>query len=275
MVSRGLALHFTLIMLSVLVFQVESHLGWALGIFAFCVNGFLLYQLNNMQHELCHFGASSTIEQLIESLVFEYPLLMTSAYRRVHLDHHRHFGTDKDPDLWKYKEFPSSRLAFLRRFLFMFSGASALQGFLVRNRQQKLSKLNKFERLFGPAISLTVLWTVFWITTGNLGAFLLFYILPLATISKGLADLRTFLEHASQDGPVLRNHLRLTIFDDCIGSYGFSEHGNHHSFPKFRYQELEAGQGGPEGRNHRHRWDEDTVSYLSRLRGLINGNAFR
>lgn len=184
----------------------------------------------------------------------------TLAYRRVHFKHHRHTGTDADPDLDLVKPFPITPKSFRRKMVRDLTGQTGLKRYrmLVRlscglpSRGEGLGDLTLREatRRFwktqhGFLVTNAILLGGFTLA-GHPEGYLLVWWLPLLTGYQVVVRLRSMAEHAM--APDLNDPLRQTRTTLAPGWLRFliaphhvNYHLEHHLFmfvPHYRLPEA-------------------------------------
>jgi fatty acid desaturase len=192
-----------------------------------------------------------------------------SAFRTAHLMHHRHFGTPDDPDYPKYTSCPQSAAAWLRYFAFNFSGVAAVYSvaFGGRNKVQDESR----DRLQHPL-------GTFAVQAGLIAGSWLFvpywyicYVGALVTVSYGIAQLRTLLEHCNPEMPTgsLFNSPGVVGRNLFAAQFGYNYHGTHHLYPSVSNHKLgKFTRINEDCLNHA---GVSSQGYVRRIIGLISG----
>ena len=208
---------------------------------AFLVIGWAQYSLGNGMHEAVHYNLRNKKGDGWASIFTAYPIGLTMKYRETHLKHHRHIGTDQDPEFHLYNTFPASRWALIRRFFWFASGIPALIQFTelrklsAKTLPTRRSRLEPFAFLATQAVILAAFWIVF----GNPLYYVFFWGVPIATVGKLLSSTRLLCEHGSPeanwvvrtiDGPRWQTWL--------MGAFDFNYHAEHHLFPSVPYANL-------------------------------------
>lgn len=227
-----------------------SMLTFASGTFAvsflrsaavFIVIGLLQYRLLHAAHEACHqdFRPGSKSKNLVAILV-AYPIGLTKSFRTEHLLHHSYFGDpERDPDYPTFGVSPSSRIGYLVFVLKGFSGVAAIEQVVRRIRSTKPDAAARIDSLLLVASQLVLL-IVFTVSISP-ESYFLFWLLPLLTIVKGLAQLRGLAEHGDPvpHKYVLRSFLNDGIVALFMGNMGFRHHAGHHLYPMVPYEHLQ------------------------------------
>jgi fatty acid desaturase len=201
-----------------------------------------------LMHEQTHrIGFKSAIGDVLCNFTCAYPLLISlEGYRRVHMAHHRHYFTQKDPDyLRKQGEewtFPQRISRLVRSFLVDFSGASLWKMMKGKgtNPEGKIEKVGSIAWLrpvyyLGMAVVITVFHL--WATVA------LYWVLPLATGFQGIIRLGAICEHRYDLlEPTLLNStplIELRWWEKLLlPNLNFSFHIYHHWYPSVPYNKL-------------------------------------
>lgn len=200
------------------------------------LNGIIFYTMNHIQHEICHNHFGKNHNEFWANILITYPLGITPSYRRYHHDHHRFFGTPRDPDFEIYGHFPKTKEDFLKKIFIQFSGVGAAKAFFLRKKVK--SKKNKEETIHLIFVQ-TFLFFFLFIISNNIITYILFWLFPIVTITKGLAFLRTLAEHGNPQGIcTLRNFNKKSFVNIFFGSFGFIDHAIHHINPTYESSAL-------------------------------------
>jgi len=160
-----------------------------------------------------------------------YPLLFdTAAYRKIHLQHHKHTGTDRDPDLGLAAPFPITSASFARKIARDLSGITGLKryAFLLSTWSWRTRPFWGFVLTNG--LLLTALWAA-----GIWEAYLLLWLLPSATCLSLVLRLRSIAEHAvvpDQTDPIRQTRTTLTnpLVRFFIAPHHVGYHLEHHLY---------------------------------------------
>lgn len=165
-------------------------------------------------------------------------------FRREHLRHHRYFGTPQDPDFAKYAKAPGSLGDWVRYFGLYFCGIAAARRLLAAAANGGSAAGS--HSLFGQHPAGTAAAQLALLGIGAVLVNPLWYILcwagPLFTVTYGITQFRTLLEHWSPyswvngktgerkigglfnlEGSVQRNLM--------AAQFGYNYHGAHHLLP--------------------------------------------
>jgi fatty acid desaturase len=246
-----------------------------LSILAFLLIGWAQFSLGNGMHEAVHHNLRNRKSDRLAAILTAYPIGLTMNYRKVHLLHHRHLGTDLDPDLGVYVGFPSTKLELLRWLLWSGCGIPAALQFvsLMLERQPKdLAGRGGSELFWFVGVQLVIL-LAFVAAFGNPVYYVVFWILPIMTIGKLLSGTRTLCEHSSPHGWVVRTITGSRWQTWVMGAFDFNFHGEHHLYPSVPYANLQRlhqrheqyRQAHPEYRPFEGRFEVFEGGYLALL----------
>lgn len=188
---------------------------------------------------------------LVCNLITAYPLLLvtTEGYAQVHLAHHRHYFTDKDPDHvrkagpdWTY---PKSRAELAKLFLADLCGLSVIKFIhgkrgnfgVTTERQMRIPKLVRIGYLLALAGVLTA--------TGGWQVFLLYWLLPLLTVFQAIVRWGAVCEHTyNAPGEALEVTTPLIVLPWwqklLLPNLNFHLHVYHHHWPNIAWCNLPA-----------------------------------
>lgn len=221
------------------LFLTASVLAWA-------IIGWGQFALFNALHEGLHRRFGSPHREFLCFGLAAYPLGFDETYRQIHLDHHKYFGdAQRDPDYFNYGAFPTSKRAFIGRFLLNLCGWNAMLQFFGLQQagggvsaDSKKAPVVKRPLLKLLAAQLLVL-SLFSVTVGWLYYFWL-WLLPLATFGKLFTSTRAFCEHASPDNePTIRTITGGYLGEKILGVFCFHYHAEHHLYVGIPYNQLE------------------------------------
>ncbi|HNO74129.1 MAG TPA: fatty acid desaturase [Nitrosomonas mobilis] len=205
--------------------------------------------LGLLVHEQVHsLGFRGRWGDIICNLLAAYPLGITvQGYANVHLSHHKHYFTDRDPDFlrksgidWIFPMAPLHLAKLLASDLLGLSFIKLLKG-------KKLTNSDVFKRpywipnwirpFYYAALVIGLIYTQTW------GVFLIYWLLPLMTILPVIVRLGAITEHVynlpqasvNESSPliILRWWERL-----LLPNLNFTLHAYHHFFPGIAYCNL-------------------------------------
>ena len=209
--------------------------------------------LGLLVHEQVHrLGSRGRYGDLITNLFAAYPLLVLSVegYAQVHLAHHKYFYTDKDPDYDRKSgsewSIPMSRQQLAQLFLSDVLGLNILR--LIRSKKPETGRVRDEFHRRNP----TPGWVraTFWIIiaaalsySGGWLYFLLYWILPLLTVTQCLIRLGALSEHKYNVNSTELNdstHLiELSWWERAlVPNLNFTMHHYHHMFPGLSFSTL-------------------------------------
>jgi fatty acid desaturase len=218
----------------------RSSLAVAVPIFmiAFLVIGWAQYSIGNGMHEAVHQNLCNRRGDWLAWAITCYPIGLFND-RDEHLAHHKYLGTSDDPAYPEYSSFPNSKTALLARLLWFGSGLPAFKQFLQQQGRAQASARPYLDVATLVAVQL-VLVSLFWLAFGNVLYYIVFWVLPVATIGKLFSTTRLLCEHGSPD----RDWVVRTIDGHrwqtwLMGAFDFNFHGEHHLFPSVPYAQLQ------------------------------------
>lgn len=180
-----------------------------------------------------------------------YPLLLDTAfYRKIHLPHHRHTWTDRDPDLELARAFPITRASFRRKILRDLSGRTGVKSIYGLTRlyagldpygrtlegRSFSNALATFLRARAGSIAVYALMLGVCTLLGHPEAFFLLWFLPGLTGLWLLLRLRSISEHGAVSDP--RDLFRQTrtthaapLARFLLAPHHVNYHLEHHLYP--------------------------------------------
>jgi fatty acid desaturase len=173
-----------------------------------------------------------------------------TAYRNIHLRHHRFLHTDKDPDLSLSRPYPASAASWRRKLLRDISGISELQirGYIEVEHGRSHFARGRMGRDFTPAATARRLGLVALLAAllyaGYFPAFMVLWVIPQMTVQRVIARIRAVLEHGgvpdANDG--LRNARTIVsrnpILRFMMNPHHVAYHLEHHLFPAVPHYNL-------------------------------------
>lgn len=242
-VWRDIALGYAaLALIVVAVGSVEGLVsGLLAAIFGAVAIGVAIAYLQLFIHEAAHYNLArdrATNDRIADTLIAWQVGTTIAAYRRVHFDHHRHFGHAEDGERsWAH------RLSW-RLVAGMLTGIHALRIFLARRGDSTATPSSKLPLIRGGAIHALLLGAML-----ALGAWpaALAWIGGVGIMFPFFATLRPLLEHrraASDDALLGGDRDAVTrLFTDgpfarIFGGAGFTRHMLHHWEPQVSYTRL-------------------------------------
>ncbi len=205
----------------------------------------LQHAISILLHEAVHsllFKSRRTNE--VVGNIISYPIGFSLSYREIHFPHHAHLGTPgEDPDLHNYEEFPTTWPGLARKLLLDFSGISAIIQFLSKNTLTHTEKKTPMIHLAGILGAQLIIFSFFFIS-GHPWHYLILWIIPLVTITKGLAQLRNLAEHLTRPERAPYGAQRIRTFKSSLierfflAPLNFNYHAEHHWYPMIPYYNL-------------------------------------
>jgi fatty acid desaturase len=207
--------------------------------------------LGLLVHDQAHFlGYRGRYGDLVVDLFTAYPLIVLSVegYAQVHLAHHRDYFGDSDPDFARKSgeewSFPKTPLETAKLFLADLTGINTLR--LIRGKRPASGNLPFVRRYPVPkwvrplyfvllAVALTV--------TGAWGLFLLYWVLPIVTVSQVIVRWGAICEHKyNLKGASVADSTPLIVLSWwerlLLPNLNFAMHPYHHYFPGVSFSLL-------------------------------------
>ena len=213
------------------------------NIFSFIIVAGIQHRIYMIQHECTHYNLfnNKSLNSIIGS-IFSYLIFFNWNYRFTHLKHHKSLGTIEDPDSHNYIKYPANRIYFLMDIISHLIGISAIKQFFHQSVQndKTLKKNNTKEIIFLIGVQFIIF---FIFNSINLLYYILFWIMPLLTLTKTLAHLRNIAEHIQLPDSFGSYSRYRTIYPNFLESFflsplNFNFHAEHHLFPKVCFHEL-------------------------------------
>lgn len=155
-----------------------------------------------LMHETGHKTLFRTqkLNDLVGQWLCAYPVLGdVTAYGASHREHHRHAGTENDPDLPNYRAYPVTRASFLRKIKRDLSGQTGLQ--LIRSvfgGKGRNLMLREGERTHAERRGLLVnLCLLLLLVALGFGAYYLLWVMAYFTAYPLIARIRQVAEHGN------------------------------------------------------------------------------
>lgn len=225
--------------LLILVIAIAINLGGFWLIPAIVIIGALQHAMSILQHEAVHtlLFPNKKINEFVGTYLISYPIGFSLDYRKVHLNHHRYLGTESDPDETNYRDFPNTKSALIKKIIFEFSGLSALKQFLGSN-----SNGASQGHFIGIALTQFIIFCIFFLVKSPFLYFVL-WLIPLVTVTKGLAQIRNLAEHLVRKEPIsgaerIRTFKSSRVERFFLAPFNFNYHAEHHWYPMVPYYNL-------------------------------------
>lgn len=208
-------------------------------VFGFLIIGCASHSLGVLGHECYHdsFFRSKRTNSIVGAWLFHYPILGRFHHlKRLHLQHHRYFGTEEDPDIdhWGWNAGDRRHLIQIVKILSGFKFLSNLLQVVSRfsgstsAANHPMSRSQMRQDIFGVLGSQLTIAVLFFFTT-SATRYLFFWLLPIVTIGALVEHLRVFAEH--NEGK-LRVFTNPRTFEKVIFSRAnFRLHALHHQSP--------------------------------------------
>ena len=207
--------------------------------------------LGLLSHDQAHLlGYRTRFGDLAVNLLAAYPLLVLTVegYAQVHLAHHRDYFTETDPDFARKSgedwSFPKTPLETAKLFLADVAGINTFK--LIRGKRPASGNLAFARRYRIPAWVRPLYFVVLAITltlTGAWGMFLLYWILPIATVSQVIVRWGAICEHKyNLPGASVAESTPLIVLSWwerlLLPNLNFAMHPYHHYFPGVSFSLL-------------------------------------
>jgi len=225
--------------------------NWIVTVLAIVVVATRQNVLALLVHEQTHCtGLKSFPGDIVTNLIAGYPLLLLTVegYAQVHLTHHAKYFTPDDPDHrrksgpeWEYPMTPGKFLRILLGDVLGLNVIKLVKGKKPTSADAALVKRDAMPRWLRPAflLCLAALLTV----TGSWGIFLLYWVLPLLTITQLIIRWGAVCEHQyNRPGASVQETTPLIVLSWweklLLPNLNFSYHIYHHYFPGVSFGQL-------------------------------------
>jgi len=227
-----------------------SHLTY---IISFLVNSVIFYHLAVSIHEAAHFTLihPKKLNEVIGGIISTLIFMDLKNYRNHHMEHHRMYGLDIDPDYMNYnydlKKYKNSIFKFM---LYECLGIFAFKRFInktLRLNKSKKSKNDEKNRILAIISKLVLTHIIIIITLHKYSIwqyYFFFYLLPIITLSTLFNRVRLLCEHGgftynnitkSNQIEITRTHYSNSILffleKTLFSPFNFNFHFEHHLFP--------------------------------------------
>ena len=207
--------------------------------------------LGLLVHDQAHLlGYRGKYGDLLVNVFAAYPLLVLTVegYARVHLAHHRDYFTETDPDFVRKRgeewSFPKTPLEIAKLFLADISGINTLK--LIQGKKAELGDLAFARRHRIPAWVRPLYFVLLALTltlTGAWGLFLLYWVLPIVTVSQVFVRWGAICEHKyNLPGASVAESTPLIVLSWwerlLLPNLNFAMHPYHHYFPGVAFSRL-------------------------------------
>lgn len=225
--------------------------NWLVYIFAVMLIGGRMHGLGILAHEIGHyrFIQNKKLGDWIANLFLTWPIFYSvGAFRKMHLAHHKHLNSDKDPDFANKKGkwlFPRSRFHMVKMVIGDLTGVNLpqtlIQNKLFSDRAKKVGAGGPVETVvkflyYGGILTLLIL-------MGWWDEFLWYWMVPYVTWLHMIFKLRSVAEHYAihdQENPEERTRtVLLTYFERFfITPHHINMHVEHHAYPSVPFYKL-------------------------------------
>ena len=249
--------------------------SWPMFAFGFAFLAVEQHCLGLWMHEGGHFliATSRTVNDVLVIVFLSGPLYVPlNAYRRRHLLHHGHLGTERDtkPVIFTRIDGPNLVRFFVKTCLGLQLAQIATEYFWSPRGSSTTEERSNWLPDVLPVVAVQALLFVFIATVAPWHFYLWFWVLPWLTINRFVAGLRSVVEHQPMRGeshPFVRP-LKPTVVDRLIFCRaGFNYHWLHHRYPNvpcFNLRKLDTAVDADA---------ESRLSYTAALRLLIEGGS--
>lgn len=275
-VLSGIRIYLSIIVVIVSsIYVFEKYGAWSVLCIGFVIVAALQHALSIMLHETVHtlFFSHKKWNDLIGNIFFAYPIGFSLLYRDIHLSHHRYLGEEIDPDLHNYKDFPSSKSIFVKKIFLDFSGIGAFIQFVYLVSRKENNNSSHYH-LVGVASAQLMILALFWYF-GSAEMYLILWLLPLVTFTKGLTQLRNLAEHLCRE-EALKGYQRTRTFKSnvferfFIAPLYFNYHAEHHWYPMIPYYNLPKAHYILQQNEAYFTFVDFSVSYVDTIRKAVN-----
>jgi fatty acid desaturase len=227
-----------------------------------------------MMHECAHrtFFRTSIFNQTLGNWLVAAPMnIPMAAYREVHLRHHRHGGTIKDPDLDLVRGYPATPRSLLRKFLRDASGLTGLRDIVAQCH--RFSFASNYRFVVFHAVMILLLWAA-----NMLWTYALWWVAYM-TVYQIVLRLRLMGEHGTAMDRHDRDARRHTTTVPAgplqrlfIAPHGVSYHLEHHLLPSAPIYRLRSLHGLLKARGFFDGHDCLRPTYLDIIRGCLSAD---
>lgn len=234
-----------------------GYAGTAWKIAAAVMVAFAGYRLTFVVHDCSHrtLFAGRRTNDVVGWLAAALLLISFPAYRRLHWQHHRHYGRADDPQGHDYVGLRPGHDRVLWHLCKPLVLANLLEkagaffavhhAGLTATERANAEVGSRREAISGLACIAAVQCAVAWVATGGLSfpAGYVLYLAPLVTIGLFLSRVRSYLEHgaleaAEANRPVARTHPSGPLERRLLSGLYFNFHNEHHRWPQVPSRHL-------------------------------------
>ncbi len=171
-----------------------------------------------------------------------WPILMHfESFRQIHLAHHQHLLTERDPDFVRNR--PKDLYA-ARNLIQVLQYLTGLNRKTRHDGQKTGSGLLKISR--GMLVTWAAAAVIMWISGASV-LFVLYWVLPLFTVFIGLVRIRGLLDHTgipAETGATTRTTRGNPISNFLFLPHAIGLHGQHHQNPHLPWYQLRGVNSG-------------------------------
>jgi fatty acid desaturase len=254
--------HLTVVMAPVFIAATTG--TWQALVICYLWFGLTQNGIANLMHEAAHrmiFRKARWSDVLGQRILAPFFLTNFELYRRRHWVHHRHAGMEHDTK----ETYLTNMVEYWGLLVFVvrcFAGIEAVRRFAATLRENKfVAPLSPKERkegfvniiLFHLVLGLSLFTVSIFSSRGSIViafshtaiAYCVVYVYGMMSLTILLSTLRAVAEHQIVANSIeihgaaaIRNLSPTMISRALFGSYGFCEHGTHHSYPTIPYYNL-------------------------------------
>jgi fatty acid desaturase len=234
------------------VLLASTRAPWSWVLFGL-VAGFTQNALGILTHEASHYflHRDRRANDILANWLVCLPVFNSvERYRDEHFVHHRECCGHTDPYFGLYGPY-DRRWQVVGGFVSDVVGLTAVRSFLARQRFVRRPASERFAFLVRLCVVQAPIAAALWAATASVSAYVVLWVLPLATIPFVVNRIRTFVEHHADSAG--KEASRATIPNAfeyfLIAPYGYSFHFEHHLMPDVPYYQLswvhaELARGG-------------------------------
>jgi fatty acid desaturase len=217
-----------------------------LYLLAALIIGSRFHALGVLMHEGSHYRLHTNrkLNEILSTIMSSTILIPFDDYRSNHLTHHKNLNSQKDPDFIKRQtndwSFPKSRKEYAWVLLKDLVGINSLN--LIQNlKHNKKNSKSKSKSQYFVFYTIVIIMLAAISFFGLLDKYIIYCILPIATITKTIMRLRAAADHFGINRKA-ENASRDTIYHPILREFlipcGIGYHAVHHVFMGVPYYNL-------------------------------------